>query len=92
VTDRPEEREQSQRQRAARRQGLAYQGAFEAVIAILIAIGIGYWIDTSFDTSPYGLLIGAAVGFGSFVLRLLRLGRLLQQVADEEATENDGSD
>ncbi len=92
MTDRPEEREQSQRQRAARRQGLAYQGAFEAVIAILIAIGIGYWIDTSFDTSPYGLLIGAAVGFGSFVLRLLRLGRLLQQVADEEATENDGSD
>jgi len=71
---------------------LAYQGAFEAVIAILIATGLGYWIDTSFDTTPYGLLIGAAVGFGSFVLRLLRLGRLLQQVADEEATENDGSD
>ena len=92
MTDRPEEREQSQRQRAARRQGLAYQGAFEAVIAILIATGLGYWIDTSFDTTPYGLLIGAAVGFGSFVLRLLRLGRLLQQVADEEATENDGSD
>ena len=92
MTDRSEERERSQRQRAARRQGLAYQGAFEAVIAILIATGIGYWIDTSFDTSPFGLLIGATVGFGSFVLRLLRLGRLLQEVADEEATEKDGSD
>lgn len=92
MTDRSEEREQSQQQRAARRQALAYQGAFEAVIAILIATGIGYWIDTSFDTSPFGLLIGAAVGFGSFVLRLLRLGRLLQEVADEEATEKDGRD
>ncbi len=92
MTDRPEEREQSQQQRAARRQGLAYQGAFEAVIAILIATGIGYWIDTSFDTSPFGLLIGAAVGFSSFVLRLLRLGRLLQEVADEEATEKDARD
>ena len=92
MTDRSEEREQSQQQRAARRQGLAYQGAFEAVIAILIAIGIGYWIDTSFDTSPFGLLIGAAVGFGSFVHRLLRLGRLLQEVADEEATEKDARD
>jgi len=92
VTGRSEEREQSQQQRAARRQALAYQGSFEAVIAILIATGIGYWIDTSFDTSPFGLLIGAAVGFSSFVLRLLRLGRLLQEVADEEAAENDGSD
>ena len=61
MTDRSEDREQIQERRAARRQGLAYQGAFEAVIAILIATGIGYWIDTSFDTWPYGLLIGAAV-------------------------------
>ena len=92
MTERSEDREQSQQRRAARRQGLAYQGAFEAVIAILIAIGVGYWIDTSFDTSPFGLLIGAAVGFGSFVHRLLRLGRLLQEVADEEVTEKDGRD
>ena len=92
MTDRSEDREQIQERRAARRQGLAYQGAFEAVIAILIATGIGYWIDTSFDTSPFGLLIGATVGFGSFVLRLLRLGRLLQEVADEEAPEKHGSD
>ncbi len=92
MTDRSEDREQIQEQRAARREGLAYQAAFEAVAAILIATGIGYWIDTSFDTSPFGLLIGAVVGFGSFVLRLLRLGRHLQEVADEEATEKDGSD
>ena len=77
--DRPDEKEQTEGQRRARRQGLAYQGAFEAVAAILIAAGIGYWADTRFDSTPWGLLIGTAVGFGSFVLRLLRLGRQLEE-------------
>ncbi len=64
--------------RNARRQGAAYQGALEAVFAILIAGGIGYWADSHWGTSPWLLLLGFAVGFGSFVLRLLRLGRQLR--------------
>jgi F0F1-type ATP synthase assembly protein I len=91
MTDRPDDREQEQRQRGARRQGLAYQGAFEAVVAILIASGIGLWVDSRYDTSPYGLLIGTAIGFGSFVLRLLRLGKRLQELSDEEGTAGGGS-
>jgi F0F1-type ATP synthase assembly protein I len=77
MTDRPDDREQANAQRVARRQGLAYQGAAEAVFAILIAAGIGYWADQHFDTAPRYLLIGTAVGFASFVLRLVRLGRQL---------------
>jgi F0F1-type ATP synthase assembly protein I len=93
VTDRSnEEREQIRKERAARRQGQAYQGAFEAVVAILIAAGIGWWIDSRFETSPWGLLIGTAIGFGSFVLRLLRMGRLLQELNDEEAAEDAAND
>ena len=69
--------------RRAKRQGLAYQGAFEAVVAILIAAGIGIWIDGRYDTSPYGLLGGLAVGFSSFVLRLVRMGARLQALDDE---------
>ena len=63
--------------RTALRQGAAYQGALEAVFAILIAGGIGYWADSHWGTSPWGLLVGFVVGFGSFVLRLIRLGRQL---------------
>ena len=74
----PAER-QGERDRAARRQNAAYQGAFEAVMAILIVTGIGYWADQRFDTGPRYLLIGVVVGFASFVLRLLRLGRLIQE-------------
>jgi F0F1-type ATP synthase assembly protein I len=79
VTDRPEDTEQSDRWRAARRQGLAYQGGVEAVFAMLIATGLGYWVDQRFGTLPLYLLIGMAIGFSAFVLRLLRLGRQLQE-------------
>ncbi len=68
-----------QRQRTARRQGIAYQGATEAFVAILICMGLGVWADQRFDTSPTFLLIGTGIGFASFVLRLLRLGRQLER-------------
>ena len=55
----------------------AYQGAFEAVGSVLVACGIGYWIDSRWETAPYGVLIGAIVGFAAMVLRLVRLGREL---------------
>jgi F0F1-type ATP synthase assembly protein I len=66
-----------------RRQGLAYQAAFEAVMAIPIAIGGGYWLDRHFDISPICLIAGAVLGFTAFVLRLLRLGRQLH-ISDHE--------
>jgi F0F1-type ATP synthase assembly protein I len=67
-----------------RRQGLAYQGAAEAVAAIPIATGIGYWLDGRFDTSPYLLIFGAALGFAAFVTRLIRLGRQLEAFGDAD--------
>jgi len=78
----------AKRRRAARRQGIAYQGAFEAFVAILVAMGIGYWVDQRFGTSPLYLLIGTGVGFASFVLRLVRLGRQLHEFPD--ASDDDG--
>lgn len=83
----PSHEEPQAQRRQARRQGLAYQGAFEAVVAIPIAMGIGYWADTHFDTSPWLLLAGAAVGFASFVTRLVRLGRQLQELEDGRETQ-----
>jgi F0F1-type ATP synthase assembly protein I len=61
-----------------RRQGAVYQGAFEAVIALLVAGGIGAWLDGYFDTAPWLLLIGTAIGFASFTIRLIRLGRWMR--------------
>lgn len=71
-----ETREQSaDRSRASRSQARAYQGAFEAVFAVLIAAGIGFLADRYYGTEPRYLMIGVGIGFGSFVLRLVRLGR-----------------
>jgi F0F1-type ATP synthase assembly protein I len=67
-----------------RRRGLAYQGAVEAVFAILVAALLGYWADTHFDTSPWFLLAGFGLGFAAFVVRLFRLGRRLQSRELEE--------
>lgn len=83
-----EDGERQQQQRDSRRQALAYQGAFEAVIAVLVAGGIGHLADRRFGSEPTGLLIGVAVGFGSFVLRLLRLGEQLRKLeAEQEQTD-----
>lgn len=67
------------------RKGAAYQGAIEAVFAIPIAAGLGYWADEHFDTSPRYLLVGLVVGFASFLLRLMRLRRLLEEPPDDGA-------
>ena len=87
MTGQPSDDQKTDRQRTTRRQGLAYQGAFEAVFAILIAAGIGLWADGHFDSSPRYLLLGTAIGFCSFVLRLLRLGRRLH--APDENDQDD---
>jgi F0F1-type ATP synthase assembly protein I len=73
------------KQRAARRQSIGYQGATEAFVAILICMGVGYWADQRWDTSPTFLLIGVGFGFGAFVLRMLRLARQIEKQSRADA-------
>jgi len=47
-------------------------------------MGIGYWADRHFGTSPLYLLIGTAVGFAAFVLRLFRLGRQMARMSPDD--------
>lgn len=75
------------KRRNARRSALAYQGAFESVFAIGIGAGFGYLADAQLDTSPWGVLLGVLFGFGAFILRLIRLGRKLNEIAEAERTE-----
>lgn len=87
-----------------RRQAKAYEGAFEAVAAVIIAALLGYGADARLGSTPWGLLVGVAIGFAAMVLRLFRLGRELELVdapragtpgereTGEEAGASDGSD
>lgn len=66
--------------------GAAYQGAMEAVFAIVVATAAGYWADGYFGTSPWCVLLGATIGFAAFVLRLYRLGTALNPPPSEPGT------
>ncbi|MBW2712331.1 MAG: AtpZ/AtpI family protein [Deltaproteobacteria bacterium] len=76
---------------ATRQMSLAYQGAVEAVFAILICAGIGYLADERWSSEPKGLLIGVGIGFSAFVLRLVRLGREMSGKSKEEGSSADES-
>jgi F0F1-type ATP synthase assembly protein I len=90
VTDR--QHEEKPQAGGDRRQGAVYQGAFEAVIALLIAGGVGAWLDGYFDTAPWLLLIGTAIGFASFTIRLVRLGRWMKGKNSGDSAETDESE
>ncbi len=75
------------KQNLTKAQTAAYQAAIEAVFAVPIATGFGYWFDSSFETSPIGLAIGAVVGFAAMVLRLVRMKPGDTPAGEEEALD-----
>ena len=81
MTERHDEKEGSGA--LSRRGARAYQLAAEAAFSIPIAIGLGYWADSAWETGPIFLLVGVVLGFGAFVTRLLRVRELVEQEAKD---------
>jgi F0F1-type ATP synthase assembly protein I len=72
-----------------RRGARAYQAALEAVFSIPVAGGLGWWADRHFGTEPILLLVGLVLGFASFVLRIVRMRRLVEEPSPEQQEERD---
>ncbi len=88
--NRPPERDPAEPDKPAiRRMGRAYQGAFEAVIAVAVAGVAGGFADAWLGTSPIFLMAGVILGFGSFALRLFRL---MQELGKEQSGGEDPPD
>jgi F0F1-type ATP synthase assembly protein I len=68
-----------------RRGAKAYQWTLEAALAVPIAMGLGYWADTRFGTSPWLLFAGVVIGFGALVRGLLRIRHLVEDRSDGDA-------
>lgn len=70
----------------------AYQGAVESVLAVVISGLAGYWVDRRFGTEPTGFLVGMAIGFAAFGLRMWRMRNLMGTTGGPGANHpNDGS-
>lgn len=66
-----------------RRRVKAYQAAMEAVLAVPIAMGIGWWADRKLGSEPWGLLVGLGFGFATFIVRLSRMRGMVEAAAAE---------
>ncbi len=77
--------------RNSTRIGPAYQGGLEAVLSVVVSMGLGVLADSYFDTSPVFLFVGLGVGFGAFILRLWRLTQeLAARAAGGSSSDGDG--
>jgi F0F1-type ATP synthase assembly protein I len=57
--------------------------------AILIAVFAGQWIDRHYGSDPWGVLVGAFVGFGAGFFSIYRIV-MASQNADRTKHPNDG--
>ena len=66
----------------------AVQVATEMIVATMIGLAMGYWVDRWLDTKPWGMLIfflfGTAAGF-------LNLYRAVSNMAEENLDDKDAS-
>ena len=65
---------ESQRNEAMRWHHLAAIG-MEFIVAILLCGGIGWWMDSKFNTSPWLLITGMFLGFAVGLMIMWRASR-----------------
>jgi F0F1-type ATP synthase assembly protein I len=78
---RPSEQEDSTE--SVRRRGKAYQSVMEAVFAIPIGGGLGWFLGGRLGSETVGLLIGLGFGFATFIVRLTRMRGMVEREAAE---------
>lgn len=57
---------------------------FELVAAVAVFILVGYWWDRHFETQPWGLIVGAALGLIGGMYNLIRQSLLASREADKK--------
>ena len=71
-------------------QARAYEGITESALALLMPIGLGYWLDGYFGSRPVGLLVGVALGFAAMMVRLVRWTRVPNDSRPDDAGPSGG--
>lgn len=53
--------------------GRAFEGAFEASLAVLLGVVVGYYLDRWLGTEPWLLFVFLVLGFATSVRRLMSI-------------------
>jgi ATP synthase protein I len=79
--------------------GVGFRIGIELVAGVLVGAGLGWFIDSKFDTKPIFMLALIAVGFAASMMNVLRvlknlddavgLGRAIREKEDREKTARD---
>jgi ATP synthase protein I len=56
----------------------------EFMVGVLVGAAVGFLIDSLFDTSPFGLLIGTLLGFGAGTVNVVRAAKELSERAQRD--------
>jgi ATP synthase protein I len=65
-------------------EGKAWSAGVEFVGGVLVCSALGWWLDKTFETKPWGLIILMLLGFAVGTFNALRLSARQQAAADKE--------
>ncbi len=54
----------------------------EMGVSVLIGVGIGYWVDSKWNTKPYGQICGIIFGLGAAALSVYKAFKLVKNTED----------
>ena len=87
---------EQEKQGSARIAGVGFRIGVELIAGVLVGGGLGYFIDTEFDTKPIFMLAFIALGFAASLMSVLRILKNLDHavglgraVRDKEGREKD---
>jgi ATP synthase protein I len=61
----------------------------ELGVSVIIGMAMGYWVDSKFDTDPFGLFVGMGLGFVAAFRSIRRTLKILEAEEKQESRERD---
>lgn len=67
--------------------GIGMRIGTELIIAVMMGVGIGWFVDRTFDTNPWGIMVFSILGMASGILNVIRVANKLNKPADDQQDE-----
>jgi len=64
--------------------GIGLRIGMELIIAVMMGIAIGWFIDRTFGTKPWGLMVFSILGMASGVLNVIRVANKMNETSDDQ--------